>query len=62
MCATPHYGLTMDGLLNDPLTQMMMRSDGVSREAHADLWERIRETVIARFAMRTPGWETDNAR
>lgn len=53
MCANTNYRLTMDGLLNDPLTQMLMRSDGVSHEEHADLWERTRETAIARFALQT---------
>jgi hypothetical protein len=62
MCDNTNYGLTMDGLLNDPLTQMMMRSDGVSHEEHADLWERTRETVSARFAIQTPGLDGNTAR
>ena len=55
MCMNTDYGLTMDGLLNDPLTQLLMRRDGISHEAHADLWERTREAVVARFAPQ-PTW------
>ena len=62
MCANTNYGLTMDGLLNDPLTQLMMRSDGVTHEEHADLWERTRETAIARFAEQAPAWKADGGR
>ncbi|MEI7712088.1 MAG: hypothetical protein WCI94_11680 [Rhodospirillales bacterium] len=51
MCTNTDYGLTMDGLLSDPLIQMMMRSDGVTHQAHADLWERAREATVAQFAM-----------
>jgi hypothetical protein len=61
MCANAEYGLTMAGLLSDPLIQMMMRSDGVDQQAHADLWERTREAAIARFAMQTQGWRPDVA-
>ncbi len=61
MCANAEYGLTMAGLLSDPLIQLMMRSDGVDHRDHADLWERTRETVIARFAMEARGWSPDSA-
>lgn len=47
----------MDGLLNDPLTQLLMRSDGVSHEEHAELWERARACTIAQFAMPTLVWD-----
>ena len=50
MCANAECGLTMAGLLSDPLIQAMMRSDGVTHQAHADLWERAREAVVARIA------------
>ena len=62
MCTNSEYGLTMTGLLSDPLIQMMMRSDGVSQREHADLWERTRETAVARFALQTPGWDGNTAR
>jgi hypothetical protein len=61
MCGNGDYGLTMADLLQDPLTQLLMRSDGVTAEAHADLWERIREALAARFAMQ-PDWEANAAR
>jgi hypothetical protein len=51
MCVNTDYGLTMDGLLSDPLIQMMMRSDGVTHQAHAELWERAREATGAQFAL-----------
>jgi hypothetical protein len=60
MCGNAEYGLTMAGLLDDPLTQLLMRSDGVTAEAHADLWERVHEIVTARFAMQ-PNWAEANA-
>jgi hypothetical protein len=62
MCANLNDGLTMDGLLNDPLTQMMMRSDGVTHEQHTDLWERARETAVARFALQGREWTADEGR
>ncbi len=51
---------TMAGLLADPLIQTMMRSDGVTDRAHAELWERTRLATIARFAAATP-WQRPDA-
>jgi hypothetical protein len=62
MCANHDCELTMNGLLNDPLIQMMMRSDGVSHQEHAELWERTRDTVVARFALGGPDWNDNAAR
>ncbi len=54
MCMNAEYGLTMAGLLDDPLIRLMNSSDGISDRAHADLWERTRETVIARVGGPAP--------
>ena len=62
MCINAECGLTMAGLLSDPLIQMMMRSDGVSQQEHADLWERTREAAIARYAMQPKRWDAESAR
>lgn len=48
MCMDAADGLTMAGMLADPLIQMMMRSDGVSDRAHAELWDRARDALAAR--------------
>ena len=62
MCTQADDGLTMAGLLNDPLTHLLMRSDGVSHEDHADLWERTREATIARNAMDGRWHEAETSR
>ncbi len=62
MCTNTECGLTMAGLLDDPLIRLMNRSDGVTDQAHADLWEHTRETLIARFAMQPPWQQTEAAR
>ena len=62
MCANTDYGLTIDGLLNDPLIQMVMRSDGVTQQAHADLWERAREATVAEWALRQSWCPAEAAR
>lgn len=61
MCDKTDCALTMAGLLDDPMTQMLMRSDGVSRQAHAALWERIRDAVAARFVGPGPWIEAETA-
>ncbi len=48
MCMDAGYGFTMAGLLGDPLIQLMMRSDGVTERAHAELLSRVRDTLVAR--------------
>ena len=62
MCTNANVGLTVAGLLNDPLTHLLMRSDGVSHEDHADLWERTREAAIARDAMEGRWHEAETSR
>ena len=57
MCMNVECGLTMAGMLGDPLIQAMMRSDGVTQEAHTELWERVRDALVARFGMETAGRE-----
>lgn len=41
MCMTVMEPLTLAGLLSDPLTRMVMHSDGVSEQEFAELWLRI---------------------
>lgn len=41
MCMTTIEPLTLAGLLADPLTRMVMHSDGVSEQEFAELWLRI---------------------
>lgn len=54
MCTNAECGLTMAGLLGDPLIQLMMRSDGVTKEVHADLWQRTHDVLTARYALPLP--------
>ena len=45
MCMTAIEKLTLAGLLADPLTRLVMHSDGVSEQDFADLWLRIQGLV-----------------
>jgi len=49
MCMSAIETLTLAGLLADPLTRMVMHSDGVSETDHAALWQRLQD----RFAPET---------
>jgi hypothetical protein len=49
--------LTLAALLNDPLTQAMMRSDGVSRDDFAALLFRVKDTIADRDDMPELEWE-----
>ena len=40
--------LTLTTLLQDPLVQMVMRSDNVSDEDHSELLYRVKHVLIAR--------------
>ncbi|MDR3537481.1 MAG: hypothetical protein P4L71_13370 [Acetobacteraceae bacterium] len=40
--------LTLTGLLQDPLTRMLMRSDGVSEQDFSDLLLRVKDCLLAR--------------
>jgi hypothetical protein len=48
MCGSSIETLTLTGLLEDKLTQMVMRSDGVSGEDFSELMYRMRDTLAAR--------------
>jgi hypothetical protein len=48
MCTTTISTLTLAGLLQDPLIQMVMRSDKVSELDHSELLHRVKESLIAR--------------
>ncbi|MBN8896568.1 MAG: hypothetical protein BGO51_21410 [Rhodospirillales bacterium 69-11] len=50
MCMTNCGTLTVTTLLQDPLTRMLMRSDGVSEEAFAELLQRVQDCLAARAA------------
>lgn len=43
MCMTVIETLTLSGLLADPLTRMVMHSDGVSEQEFTELWQRIQD-------------------
>lgn len=45
MCEIRFEALTLAALLDDPLTRLVMRSDGVTDEDFAGLWERVRDSV-----------------
>jgi hypothetical protein len=48
MCTTTISTLTLAGLLQDPLIQLMMRSDKVSDTDHSELLHRVKDSLIAR--------------
>jgi len=45
MCEVKFEALTLATLLDDPLTRLVMRSDGVTDQDFADLWVRVRDSV-----------------
>jgi hypothetical protein len=55
MCTTTISTLTLTTLLQDPLVQMMMRSDNVSDKDHSELLYRVKKALNAR----SPGRELD---
>ncbi len=57
MCTTTISTLTLAALLQDPLVQMMMRSDKVSVSDHSDLLYRVRDSLIARTSLPKPAFE-----
>jgi hypothetical protein len=57
MCTTTFGTLTLAGLLSDPLTQAMMRSDGVSHDDFAALLFRVKDTLADREDQAEPVWE-----
>ena len=48
MCTTTISTLTLTTLLQDPLIQMVMRSDNVSEQDHSDLLNRVKDSLTAR--------------
>ncbi len=51
MCTTTISTLTLASLLQDPLIQMVMRSDNVSASDHSELLYRVQDSLIARASM-----------
>lgn len=54
MCITTISTLTLTTLLQDPLIQMVMRSDNVSDQDHSDLLHRVQDSLAARGSMQEP--------
>ncbi len=54
MCATTVSTLTLAMMLQDPLIQLVMRSDNVSQEDHSELLHRVAESLSARSMMPEP--------
>ena len=54
MCTTTISTLTLAGLLQDPLVQMMMRSDKVSESDHSELLHRVKDSLAARVPVERP--------
>ena len=48
MCTTTISTLTLANLLQDPLIQMVMRSDNVSQEDHSELLHRVADSLAER--------------
>ena len=51
MCTTTISTLTLASLLQDPLIQMVMRSDNVSASDHSQLLHRVKDSLIARTSV-----------
>jgi len=54
MCTTTISTLTLASLLQDPLVQLVMRSDNVSESDHSELLHRVKESLAARATVRQP--------
>jgi hypothetical protein len=54
MCMITMSTLTLNGLLQDPLTRLVMRSDGVSEKDFSELLLRVQDTLVARAAIPKP--------
>jgi hypothetical protein len=48
MCTTTISTLTLTSMLQDPLIQLVMRSDNVSEQDHYELLFRVKDTLVAR--------------
>ena len=54
MCTLTSSTLTLAGLLQDPLVQLVMRSDKVSESDHSELLHRVKDTLTARTVSPKP--------
>jgi hypothetical protein len=57
MCTTTISTLTLAGLLQDPLIQMVMRSDKVSESDHSELLHRVKVSLTLRESTMKPAFE-----
>ncbi len=57
MCTTTTSTLTLTTLLQDPLVQLVMRSDNVSESDHSALLYRVKRTLAARKSPSSPELE-----
>jgi putative intracellular protease/amidase len=57
MCQDHERPLTLEGLLHDPLTRMVMAADGVSESDFATVMYSARKAVIERQAIAERGAE-----
>jgi hypothetical protein len=54
MCAGSDDGARCTGLLRDPLTRLVMDSDGVTEQAMIELIDQLRRSLAARESRRAP--------
>ena len=54
MCTETVSTLTLATLLQDPLIQMVMRSDNVSQQDHSELLHRVKDSLTARLSVQEP--------
>jgi hypothetical protein len=54
MCTTTFGTLTLAAMLEDPLIQAVMRSDGVSERDHRALLYRVKDKLTERFGLFEP--------
>ena len=57
MCTTTISTLTLAALLQDPLIQLVMRSDNVSDKDHSELLFRVKDTLVSRAMMAEPAFQ-----
>ena len=57
MCTTTISTLTLAALLQDPLIQMVMRSDKVSESDYSELLHRVKDSLVARASQPMPAFE-----
>jgi hypothetical protein len=57
MCTTTISTLTLATLLQDPLIQMVMRSDNVSEQDHSELLHRVKDSLSERSSTQEPAMQ-----